>query len=276
MVASSKKIAIGVFDSGIGGLSIVQHLLACAPVPLQVEYIADSDFAPYGPKESAVVIERCQKICSFLAGRKVDAILIACNTATATAIDQLRTQYRIPIIGVEPGLKPALALSANKSIAVLATENTIRSTRFANLVKRLNADGKSSITIKAGVGLVEAIENLDFDCQPILFPLLDTCLDQSVDVLVLGCTHYSYVKNTIERYCQDRGNNLALIDTSQSVASHTIGNILSLPKKQRALDLAEHDLSVASTSPSAAATEALKQAAKALGLRYRSFHHQLL
>ena len=194
---------IGIFDSGIGGLSVLKALRAELPDEDFI-YIADSGHAPYGERDNAHVTARSLAVSKYLVKQNIKALVVACNTATAAAIDQLRASYpTLPTIGVEPALKPAVSISRTKHIAVMATRSTLASARFAAL---LAAQGtQARFTLLACDGLAEAIER---SCQsPNATELIAACArlisakglfdtednaKPGIDTVVLGCTYYPF------------------------------------------------------------------------------------
>jgi len=142
---------IGIFDSGVGGLSVALSIREKLPHE-DIIYIADSAYAPYGNKSKEFILKRSSHIIEHLISQKAKAVVVACNTATVNVVENLRTQYSIPIIGVEPGIKPAVAISKRRIIAVLATEQTIKSLSFRNLINRFA--GETHIEVQACPALV--------------------------------------------------------------------------------------------------------------------------
>ncbi|PAJ85209.1 glutamate racemase [Burkholderia ubonensis] len=206
---------VGVFDSGLGGLSVLRAVRAQLPDESFV-YVADSRNAPYGPRDEAFITERTLAIGEWLAREGAKALVVACNTATAQSIAAIRTRLAIPLVGVEPGIKPAAALSASGIAGVLATQSTLASARFQALLDRYGA-GRRFIC-QPGHGLVEAVERGDTN-SPALRALLDgylqPMLDAGADTLVLGCTHYPFFTETIRDLVGDR---LTIVDTSDAIA----------------------------------------------------------
>jgi glutamate racemase len=205
---------IGVFDSGIGGLSILDEALRQLPQHDYI-YLADSANAPYGEKSSDWIAARSLSLCKHLANKGCDAIVIACNTATAEAIKQIRAELSIPIIGVEPGIKPAAMQSHNGIVGVLATEATLKSDKFNALLATL--PDHCRFIKQAGAGLVPLIEAGKADSEETLDLLgkhLEPILDAGSDTLVLGCTHYPFLKKSIRKLL---GDTITLIDTSDAV-----------------------------------------------------------
>ncbi|OJA27616.1 glutamate racemase [Burkholderia ubonensis] len=206
---------VGVFDSGLGGLSVLRAVRAQLPDESFV-YVADSRNAPYGPRDEAFITERTLAIGEWLARQGAKALVVACNTATAQSIAAIRERLAIPLVGVEPGIKPAAALSASGIAGVLATQSTLASARFQALLDRYGA-GRRFIC-QPGHGLVEAVERGDTH-SPALRALLDgylqPMLDAGADTLVLGCTHYPFFTETIRDLVGDR---LTIVDTSDAIA----------------------------------------------------------
>ena len=214
---------IGVFDSGVGGLSVMRALRAELPAEDFV-YVADSGHAPYGERDDTHVIARAHALCDYLRGQHhIKALVVACNTATAAAIRQLRVAYPdLPIVGIEPALKPAVAVSHTKVIGVMATRGTLNSEKFNALLASLH--GQATFVLQACDGLADAIEHADaikieaacayytgamgrFGSQP-----------GAMDALVLGCTHYPFVAEELARLV---GKDVALFEGGAPVARQT-------------------------------------------------------
>lgn len=258
---------IGVFDSGVGGLSVLRALLAEMPGSRFV-YAADSAHAPYGEQTAQDVSERTHRITAHLREQHgIDALVVACNTATAHAIDDLRAQYPdLPIVGVEPALKPAAALSRSGCIGVLATRGTLGSMRFAQLRDRLVATAARPLQFSCQPcdGLAGAIERHDTAsiqalCERYVGELLQQPdhHQQAIDTLVLGCTHYPFAMDVLSSLC---GPGVTLVDTGVAVARRT-REVLGLPATGAAASYAP--LLLTTGDPSA-----LTQAAQRwLGLR---------
>lgn len=207
---------IGVFDSGVGGLSILSACLNHLPSESYL-YIADSAYAPYGDKSDEMIRERVLEIVSYLIEKGAKAIVIACNTATAAAVKECREQFSLPIIGVEPGLKPAIEKSQSKRVGVLATQYTVTSQKFKRLVSKLKPHAET-ITALGCPGLVELIENPNSSRQALcklLKPYIDQFEASDIDTLALGCTHYGFVEKEISALFKKPVN---VIDTSFSIA----------------------------------------------------------
>jgi len=210
-----KEQAIGVFDSGVGGLSVLTHIHARLPQE-SLLYVADSAFMPYGCKPDELVKKRCMDLAAFFAEQSCKALVVACNTATAVAIHQLRECYDFPIIGMEPAVKPAVAQSRSGVVGVLATTGTLGSAKFQRLKQRFAATAQ--LIIQPCPGLVEEIETGDLDGQRIrsmLYLFLQPLMQQRVDTLVLGCTHYPFIAPLIREIL---GEDIAIIDSGDAVA----------------------------------------------------------
>ena len=213
--ASRPAAPVGIFDSGLGGLSVLRAARAHLPGESFI-YVADSRHAPYGERDDAFITERTVAIGEWLAQQGAKALVVACNTATAQSIAVARARLAIPLVGVEPGIKPAVLQSASRVAGVLATRATLRSARFQALLDRYAADCR--FLCQAGHGLVQAVESGD-TASPALHALLESylqpMLDAGADTLVLGCTHYPFLTSTIREIAGDR---LAIVDTSDAIA----------------------------------------------------------
>lgn len=221
---TSKERPVAVFDSGVGGISVLKHIHALLPSEHLI-YVADSKYAPYGNKSATEIQARCFEIADFLIAQTAKVLVVACNTATAAAIDALRERYHLPIVGMEPALKPAAAASKNGVIGVLATTGTLKSAQFAALLESYGRNVK--VVTQACVGLVECIERGDLDSAATFKLLQQYCqplLDEGADTIVLGCTHYPLVKAMI---AQIVGAEIALIDTGAAVANQLQHRLLA-------------------------------------------------
>jgi glutamate racemase len=215
-------VTIGVFDSGVGGLSILDEALQQLPHHNYI-YFADSANAPYGDKPPQWIAERSLQICRYLVEQDCSAIVVACNTATAEAIATIRSTLDIPIIGVEPGIKPAAMQSQNGIVGVLATEATLNSDKFNALLATLPEH--CQFIKQAGAGLVPLIEAGLIETpemQALLRSHLKPIQDQGADTLVLGCTHYPFLKKMIRAVV---GDSMTLIDTSDAVVRQLLRQI---------------------------------------------------
>ncbi len=211
------NLPIGVFDSGIGGLTVLRHIRELMPAE-SIVYVADRGHLPYGDKSPDYIRERSDSICAFLLAQPVKAIVVACNTATAAAVHSLRERLTVPIIGMEPGVKPGILRSRNGIVGILATEGTLGSGKFRMLLER-HANG-SDVFIKPCHGWVEHIETGDQNAaltDSLIRETVAPLLDKGIDTLVLGCTHYPFLLDNIR---QAVGEEILIIDTGLAVASH--------------------------------------------------------
>jgi glutamate racemase len=189
---------IGILDSGVGGLSIAKAIAKKLPNENFI-YVADTLHSPYGNKSLDFIQSRASNISEFLFSQSAKALVIACNTATVNAIDQLRVNINIPIIGVEPAIKPAAIKSITKNIGVLVTKATAENYRFQRLIQLHKNDVQ--VHIQACPGLVELIEKNKIqtqECDLLLTQFLTSLLRKNVDTLVLGCTHYPFLTEKIQ------------------------------------------------------------------------------
>jgi glutamate racemase len=213
---------IGIFDSGVGGLSVLRHIRAQLPHE-HLLYVADAGFAPYGDKPEQVVAQRSLSIAAFLVARGAKALVVACNTATVGAIKALRAAYPdLPIVGVEPGLKPAATASISGKVGVLATYVTLHGAKFLALREQVSAATGVTFLLQPCVGLVDEIELGDLASSKIdalLRHYIGPLLAEGADTIVLGCTHYPLVRSTIERIILEASTTpVALVDTGDAVA----------------------------------------------------------
>jgi len=213
---------VGIFDSGVGGLSVLRHIQAQLPHE-HLLYLADTGFAPYGDKPEAIVIDRVLSIADFLLAQGAKALVVACNTATVAAVRELRARYPgMPIVGVEPGLKPAAALTRNGQVGVLATERTLNGAKFLQLRDQIHQTSGAEFLLQPCVGLADQIEFGELDSSEtsaMLERFIGPLLAAGADTLVLGCTHYPLVRASIERLLKDAGRaDVALVDTGDAVA----------------------------------------------------------
>ncbi len=218
---------IALFDSGVGGLSVLRHVRELLPAESLI-YLADNAHTPYGDKGEAFVSERVLAIGHFLQEQGAKALVVACNTATAAAVERLREALSIPIIGMEPGIKPAVEQSRSGRIGILATAGTVSSQRFGTLLERYGRE--KELHIQACPGLVERVEELaleDAETEALLERYLAPLREQGIDTLALGCTHYPFLIPLIRRLL---GDTVTLIDTGPPVA------------RQLQRILAQHDL----------------------------------
>jgi glutamate racemase len=207
--------AIGVFDSGVGGLSVLRHIRHALPNERLI-YVADSGHVPYGNKSASYIEQRSLVLTRFLIEQGADAIVIACNTATAAAAATLRAYFNFPIVAMEPAVKPAVAATRSGVIGVLATVGTLESARFAALLERYA--GEVEIVTQGCPGLVEQVEQGDLNgtqTRELIARYTAPLLACKADTLILGCTHYPFLAPLITEVV---GPNIVLVDTGAAVA----------------------------------------------------------
>lgn len=211
--------SIGIFDSGIGGLSIAKRIRDSL-LHENIIYVADTQHAPYGSKSDEFVIERSLTIANFLIERGAKAIVVACNTATTSAIHHLRDHLSVPIIGVEPGTKPAALNSKSGVVGVLATSRTLATHSFERLVKRTS--GNVKIEVQACPDLVLQVESLklqDDETREMVHQYVTPLVNKGADHIVLGCTHYNFLEAMI---ADISGPNVSIVNTVQAVVNQLL------------------------------------------------------
>lgn len=209
---------VGIFDSGLGGLTVLQSLAEHLPGESFL-YLADSAFCPYGDKPVEAVQERTLRITDFLMERGAKTIVVACNTATAAAIDLLRGTYPIPFIGIEPAIKQAALHTLSGKVGVLATRNTFQGKLFQETSARYAND--KDVYIQVGEGLVEIVEGDNMDTPEsiaLIKRYIQPMMEAGVDQIVLGCTHYPFLIPIIRTLVTE---NVVIHDPSPAVAKHT-------------------------------------------------------
>ncbi len=206
---------IGVFDSGVGGLSVLREIRRELPGE-DLLYVADSGHAPYGDKDARAITERAFAVTDFLLGQGAKAIVVACNTATGAAATALRAHFAVPIIAMEPALKPALAQTRSGVVGVLATRQTLASHRFVQLLGRFGAGAE--VLVQPCPGLVEHVEAGDLDgpaTRALVTEYVAPLIAAGADTLVLGCTHYPHLRPLIQALA---GPDVTVTDSGAAVA----------------------------------------------------------
>jgi glutamate racemase len=214
---------IGVFDSGLGGLSVAREIRAHLPAE-DILYLADTAYCPYGGRPLEEIRARSLAVAGYLVDAGAKAVVVACNSATGAGVEALREAFDVPIVGMEPAVKPAAAATRNLRVGVMATEATIGADRFARLMRE-HAHGVVLFPQECP-GLVELVEAGEFEgarVEETLRTLLEPMIEAEVDTVVLGCTHYPFLRGAISRVM---GNGVALIDTGAAVARQT-GRLLA-------------------------------------------------
>ncbi|MCP3876436.1 MAG: glutamate racemase [Desulfobacteraceae bacterium] len=209
---------IGIFDSGVGGLSVLKEIRRQLPFE-SINYLADSNNCPYGSKNEKDAFLLAKKNIEFLLELNCKLIVIACNTVTALAIDNFRSEYKVPFIGMEPALKPAALKTKTKKVGILATENTFNGKLFKQTFEKYAKD--LDVFVQPGYGLVELVEQGDQNspkAKKLLEEYLLPMVEKGADTIVLGCTHYPFFKEMIQQITQ---NKVSIIDPSDAVAAQT-------------------------------------------------------
>lgn len=211
--------AIGVFDSGLGGISVLKDLVELMPNENYI-YYGDSYYAPYGTKNKEEIIERCIQICNYFISKEVKAIVIACNTATSAAVNVLRDKYKpLPIIGMEPALKPAAHDKKNNNIVVMATCFTLNEEKFNNLMKKYS--DVNNILKMPCPELVDIVENDMLHDTVLIEKTLENYYSDidisTLDSVVLGCTHFVFFKEYLKKMLDNR---TSIIDGNKGTAKH--------------------------------------------------------
>jgi glutamate racemase len=217
---------IGVFDSGIGGLSVLKHIRASLPNE-DLLYFADSGNAPYGGRPEAEIVARSQAIAEFLMQYNAKALVVACNTATAAAIQALRARYpTLPLVGVEPGLKPASALTGTGTVGVLATKRTLSSEKFKLLHQQISAATNVRFLVQPCIGLADQVEKGELhsaETAALVRAYIEPLIEQGADTLVLGCTHYPFVRPLIEEIVgRITSRPIMIVDTGEPIARQLV------------------------------------------------------
>lgn len=213
---------IGIFDSGAGGLSVLREIRKVLPGDDCI-YFADNANCPYGTRDRSFIIDRAREISRFLIGEGCDIIVVACNTATASAISTLRAEFPIKFIGMEPAVKLAAENTSTGVIGVLATAGTLAADKYKNTKDRFGNDAR--IVERVGQGFVELVENGDLESphsREVVGQVLLPILEEKADRIVLGCTHYPFLLPTMARVSADHGYDVRFIDPAPAVARQVL------------------------------------------------------
>ncbi|MGM0520383.1 MAG: glutamate racemase [Campylobacterota bacterium] len=214
---------VGVFDSGLGGLTVLRDICKVYK-NASFFYVADTKYAPYGIKSHEDILKRCITVSDYLiAKHQIEVLIVACNTATSAAINELRLKYKsLIVIGTEPGIKPALEHTKSLNIGVLATNATLKGEKYQFLVNKLSKTKKVILYEQACAGLVEQIENGKINqnkTRNMLENWLVPMKKKGVDTIVLGCTHYPLVSKVIKSIMENR---ITLIETGSAIAKRLL------------------------------------------------------
>lgn len=229
---------LGVFDSGLGGLSVWLELVKLMPNE-DIIYFADSGNCPYGNRTKSEIIDLSIRNSQFLIDKGAKIIVVACNTATGAAIKELRDKFKIPFIGMEPAVKPAAKETKTKHIGVLATKGTLESELFRE-TKNTFAKGVT-VHMQIGQGLVEIVENQKIEeksTEELLQKYLQPMLDNNVDKIVLGCTHYPFLKPVFNRLLPQ---NVALVNPAPAIAKQTLRQLSKFKLRNNESKSAKYD-----------------------------------
>lgn len=216
---------IGIFDSGVGGLSVFREIRKILPDEKYI-YYSDNAHCPYGEKTREYIVQRARAITEFLIAKGANIIVVACNTATAAAISALREEYsHIRFIGMEPAIKPAAASTTSGVVGVLATAGTLKADKYLNTREKYSEGVQ--IAEHVGKGFVELVESGHLTgeaAEGVIRESLKPLLDKGADRIVLGCTHYPFLSETIlkvaSQICPDR--KVQVIDPAPAVAKHLL------------------------------------------------------
>lgn len=208
---------IGIFDSGVGGLSVFREIVRILPEEKYI-YWSDNAHCPYGEKSREYIIDRARAVTSFLMEQGADIIVVACNTATAAAISTLREEFPVPFIGMEPAVKPAAQATRSGVVGVLATAGTLKATKYMDTRAKWARDVR--IVEHIGQGFVELVEKGNVsgpEAESIVEKSVRPLIEAGADTIVLGCTHYPFLAETIMKAA---GTPVTLIDPAPAVAKH--------------------------------------------------------
>ena len=212
---------IGVFDSGVGGLSVFREIRRLLPEQSYI-YYSDNAHCPYGEKSCEYIIQRAREISSFLISKGAEIIVVACNTATAAAINMLREEFPVKFIGMEPAIKPAALNTQTGVVGVLATAGTLKAVKY--LDTREKYSGGVRIVEHVGQGFVELVERGETsgeEAERIVAESVCPLLDAGADTIVLGCTHYPFLADAIRKAAASVGE-VTLIDPAPAVARQLV------------------------------------------------------
>ena len=222
----------GVYDSGLGGLTVLKELIARRG-RRDYLYFADSKYCPYGLKTNDFLRERAETVAKFLIEQGADMIVVACNTATAAAISHLRSTFSIPFVGMEPAIKPAIVNTKTGVVGVLATAVTFTGELYHKTLEHWSAaQGDVKVIEQVGYGLVEAVEEGRIHAPEtieLLHRYIDPMLEAGADHIVLGCTHYPFLTEEIEKICNGRAQ---VVNPAPAVARQAVKLYKETPRRK--------------------------------------------
>ena len=215
---------VGIFDSGAGGLSVFREIRKVLPEQSYI-YYSDSAHCPYGEKSQEYIIDRAREITRFLLSKGAEIIVVACNTATAAAIATLRQEFPVKFIGMEPAIKPAASQTKTGVVGVLATAGTLKADKYQSTRERWGDD--IQIVEQVGKGFVELVEKgmtEGREAEETIGICIEPLLDAGADTIVLGCTHYPFLAETIDKVASRLvpGRRVTIIDPAPAVARHLV------------------------------------------------------
>ncbi len=221
----------GIFDSGSGGLSVLREMLKVLPDEDYL-YFADNAHCPYGEKSTDYIRQRASEITSMMLSEGCSIIVVGCNTATSAAISDLRDDSNIPFVGMEPAVKPAAAITRSGVVGVLATEGTLKAEKY-HLTRDRYAD-KIKVVGQVGAGFVELVESACLEgprAEAVVRESVRPLVDAGADTIVLGCTHYPFLSDTIAKVASELcpRTRFTLIDPAPAVARHYLDIRKELP-----------------------------------------------
>jgi len=248
MHSENNDKSIGIFDSGVGGLTVVKEILKLLPDENLV-YLGDTARVPYGTKSKSTVIKYAENNANFLLSRGIKILVVACNTASAYSLEKLKDNLSIPVIGViEPGAKKAASSTRNGNIAVIGTPSTIRSNAYLKALH--NIDPKLKVFSKACPLFVALAEEGWYHgeiTRKIIETYLDDLLKENIDVMILGCTHYPLLKSAINEVV---GENVLLIDSAEETAKEIYEKISSVSIKNNNVSKSKYEFFLTDDSES--------------------------
>ncbi len=224
---------IAIYDSGIGGMTVLHEALKILPNEEYI-YYSDCKNAPYGTKDRETVLKLISDSVDFIAGQNIDALVVACNTATSVAISFLRARYSFPILGMEPAVKPAVERGGSRKILVIATELTLKEEKFYNLIQRVG--NEALIDPLPAPGLVEFAEKCIFDSATVKTYLSEILSNRNLSeygTVVLGCTHFPFFRPVISDIF---GGEVAILDGGEGTVRHLVtvlGRTKELPRSEK-------------------------------------------
>lgn len=225
---------IGVFDSGVGGITVLREIIKVVPVENTI-YFGDTERFPYGPRDLNEVRKLAWSITRFLHEKDVKIIVIACNTSTAAALDEIKKEYDIPIIGViEPGVRTAVFSTKNKRVGVIATHGTVKSRAYENEIKKIDKEIRTfSIPAPLLVEFVEKgiLEGPDLDKT--ISDYLDPLARENIDILILGCTHFPLIEKRIMAHCNNIKVISSAVETAKDVKKMLAGKKIHADKNNK-------------------------------------------